>query len=328
LGNIMVQSGGNPVPSVIVQNNCNLAFGFPRVQAEETQNAGWDHFQFRELLTLHSDLGGTHYAFNSFSKPPASQNDPWTYPRITDLCSHDYPGKYGSSQFVQFADGAMAWYNGSVEDVKGPVHSGIFLDPKQNFGVGLDNPEAKLHVAGSVRVGEISGGEGRLYVNGGQNYSTADGAENTDELFFERYNKQANVTHLRINIGDDGKVDGTGVAEDKVSFGCYTWEGAHNWTEAVGIYSNGSIYARRMKVTLDAYPDYVFSPSYQVRSLEETEAFIKANQHLPEMPSACEIEQNGADLGELHKAMLKQLEELTLQVIALKKEVEVLKTEK
>ena len=46
------------------------------------------------------------------------------------------------------------------------------------------------------------------------------------------------------------------------------------------------------------------------------------------MPSACEIEQNGADLGELHKAMLKQLEELTLQVIALKKEVEVLKTKK
>ena len=46
------------------------------------------------------------------------------------------------------------------------------------------------------------------------------------------------------------------------------------------------------------------------------------------MPSAAEIEKNGADLGDLHKAMLKQLEELTLQVISLKKEVEVLKKER
>lgn len=335
LGNIKVESNGAMVPSVIVQNNCNVAFGFPLIQAEVTHKLGWDHFQFRELQTMHSDLGGNHFAFNSYSKVPDPQipNSTWTYPRITDDFVEEYPGKYGSSQFVQFADGAMGWYNGSFADTKGPIHSGIFLDPEQNFGVGTDNPEAKLHVAGSMRVGEINGGEGRLYVNGGQNYSTADGAGNTDELFFERFNKQANVSHLRINIGDDGINYAAGPAvlgaeEDKISIGSYSYTTGHPWNEAVALYSNGSIYARKVKVTLDAYPDYVFSPGYKIRSLEETEAYINANQHLPEMPSACEIEQNGADLGELHKSMLKQLEELTLQVIALKKEVEVLKKEK
>jgi hypothetical protein len=304
-----------------------MAFGFPTFQMEASNNLCWDHFQFREFQTMHSDEGGTHFAFNSFSRYHSNDNS-WDYPKITEVSGYPVELELGSSDFVLFGDGAMGWYNNGPGDTKGPIKAGIYLSNQQNFGIGLDNPDMKLHVAGSVRVGVTSGGDGRLFLSGGTDVSEVDDANNTDELFLERHNQASNVTHLRINIGDDGKVDGTGVAEDKVSFGCYTWDGSHDWREAVGIYSNGSIYARKVKVTLDAYPDYVFSPGYKIRSLEETEAFIKANQHLPEMPSACEIEQNGADLGELHKAMLKQLEELTLQVIALKKEVEVLKTKK
>ncbi|MEO9869313.1 hypothetical protein [Ekhidna sp.] len=86
----------------------------------------------------------------------------------------------------------------------------------------------------------------------------------------------------------------------------------------------GNIHAQEVKVTIDAGtgPDYVFEPDYDLRSLEETAAYIKANKHLPEVPSASEMEANGVQLGEMNMLLLKKIEELTLYVIELKKENE------
>jgi len=91
---------------------------------------------------------------------------------------------------------------------------------------------------------------------------------------------------------------------------------------------NGSILARKVKVTLDYFPDYVFKPGYKLRSLKETEDFIALNGHLPEVPCAEEVAENGADLGELNKILLKKIEEITLHLIRLEKEVNALKNGK
>ena len=76
------------------------------------------------------------------------------------------------------------------------------------------------------------------------------------------------------------------------------------------------------------FPDYVFLPGYKLRSLKETEDFIKINGHLPEVPCAEEITEKGADLGEMNKILLKKIEEMTLHLIRLEKEVNALKTSK
>ena len=78
----------------------------------------------------------------------------------------------------------------------------------------------------------------------------------------------------------------------------------------------GDIHAEEVKVDLSVPgPDYVFEEDYNLRSLEETEVYIKANKHLPEIPSAKEMEADGVQLGEMNMLLLKKIEELTLHAI-------------
>jgi|GEM_PF-2944819 len=88
---------------------------------------------------------------------------------------------------------------------------------------------------------------------------------------------------------------------------------------------NGSIKAKAVKVDPNAWPDYVFEPSYELRSLDQTAQFIKANKHLPEIPSAKDVETNGIDLGAMNALLLKKIEELTLYLIEKDQEIKVLK---
>jgi hypothetical protein len=101
--------------------------------------------------------------------------------------------------------------------------------------------------------------------------------------------------------------------------------GTRTLTDALNV--NGKIRAEEMKVLVDVPADYVFDKNYQLRSLEETEQFIQTNKHLPGVPSAIEIKQNGWALGEMSNMLLEKVEELTLHMIALKKENEKLHNE-
>jgi hypothetical protein len=69
------------------------------------------------------------------------------------------------------------------------------------------------------------------------------------------------------------------------------------------------------------WSDYVFYPNYRLRPLSEVEQYIKQYQHLPEVPSAAEVEKNGLDLGDNQATLLKKIEELTLYLIEQNKEI-------
>jgi hypothetical protein len=75
------------------------------------------------------------------------------------------------------------------------------------------------------------------------------------------------------------------------------------------------------------WPDYVFQKNYRLPGLNEVEDFIKANKHLPGIPSAAEVEKNGINVGEMQKLQLEKIEQLTLYIIELKKEIEKLKAQ-
>ena len=70
------------------------------------------------------------------------------------------------------------------------------------------------------------------------------------------------------------------------------------------------------------WPDYVFEEDYTLRPLSEVEAFIAANNHLPDVPSQTEIETNGAELGEMNRILLQKIEELTLYIIEQDKRIQ------
>lgn len=96
--------------------------------------------------------------------------------------------------------------------------------------------------------------------------------------------------------------------------------------EIYNVYGNGNVWAKEVKVALqNPYPDYVFEESYKMMSINDLEKFIKTNKHLPNIPSAGEIETNGLDLGETQRLQMEKIEELTLYIIELKKEIEALK---
>ena len=79
---------------------------------------------------------------------------------------------------------------------------------------------------------------------------------------------------------------------------------------------NGTIYGKEVKVDLSVPgPDYVFEKDYSLPSLESVQTYIDQNKHLPEVPSAKEMEANGINLSEMNILLLKKVEELTLYVI-------------
>ncbi len=94
---------------------------------------------------------------------------------------------------------------------------------------------------------------------------------------------------------------------------------------ALNVY--GIINAREVKVSLGAWSDYVFEPGYKLRTLPDVEKFILAHGHLPEIPSASTVIENGVNLGEMDAMLLKKIEELTLYMIELQKNNSLLEDE-
>ncbi len=91
-------------------------------------------------------------------------------------------------------------------------------------------------------------------------------------------------------------------------------------TPSTALTVNGTVTAKKVKVTQTGWPDYVFAKGYALKPLSEVEAYIIKFQHLPEVPNAEEVAKNDLDLGEMNKILLMKVEELTLYMIELKKE--------
>lgn len=96
------------------------------------------------------------------------------------------------------------------------------------------------------------------------------------------------------------------------------------------MYVEQGILTEKVKVAVASSPawaDYVFAADYKLKPLSEVEKFIDENNHLPNIPSADELVKEGLDLGKMQALQMEKIEELTLYLIEMKKEIEVLKNE-
>lgn len=100
-----------------------------------------------------------------------------------------------------------------------------------------------------------------------------------------------------------------------------------NGEDVFRVYGNGVVEAKKVEVTLTGWSDFVFEKDYQLPSLFEVEQFIESNGHLPGVPSEEEVLEEGVDLGEMDAILLQKVEELTLYMIQLNKELEALKAQ-
>ncbi len=95
----------------------------------------------------------------------------------------------------------------------------------------------------------------------------------------------------------------------------------------IGTTVNGTIKAKEIIVETTGWSDYVFADDYKLASLDEVEAHIKTNKHLPGIPSAAQVAEKGVNLGDMQAALLAKIEEITLHQIAQQKELSALKSE-
>ncbi|WP_264536577.1 hypothetical protein [Flavobacterium sp. N1736] len=90
---------------------------------------------------------------------------------------------------------------------------------------------------------------------------------------------------------------------------------------------NGTIHSKEVKVDMLNWSDFVFKKEYDLPTLEEVEKHIAKKGHLENIPSEKEVLENGINLGEMNAKLLQKIEEITLYMIEMKKDITILKQE-
>ena len=215
-----------------------------------------------------------------------------------------------------------------------------------NTGIGTANPSATLHIVpasvgdGGIRFnnlingyssmiwasndvgfGLISGGGLFARANAGQGFSIGTSIASTSAgAMFNIKGSGATSSTYSVKI-QNSSADNLFTVRDDGNVGI----GTINPQAKLAV--NGEIFSQKVKVTQTGWSDYVFYPGYQLRSLVDVEKYIQQHQHLPDVPSAKEVEKEGLNLGDNQATLLKKIEELTLYMIEQNKKIEAMEKE-
>ena len=181
-------------------------------------------------------------------------------------------------------------------------------------GIGIDDPQEKLHIDGAIR-GNGTNGAVTLrgdsgYVTIGANSQAMEFVTNKSQFVFNKpiYNQSGvyNVqnSNMLFNINGTNRM----LIQNNGNIGIGTASPAYK------LDVNGTIRANEIIVNTTG-ADFVFAEDYQLRPLSEVKAFIQENKHLPEIKSAQEMQENGIGVNELQTQLLQKIEELTLYIL-------------
>lgn len=204
-----------------------------------------------------------------------------------------------------------------------------------NVGIGITNPNYLLHAKINGTEPTISihnaGGIGgaafnmidensnsfwkfkSFYVNGG-GFKIRDQNNSIDVVVIEN-NSAANA----ILIKQGGKIGIGGQTNPRTKLDVL------GTIACDSIVVDGLVTSREVKVRTDVWPDYVFNNNYKLMPLSEVERYIVEYKHLPGIPSEREVMKEGINVGEMNKLLLEKIEELTLHLINLQKQIDILK---
>ncbi|VXD14789.1 helicase associated domain-containing protein [Marinoscillum sp. 108] len=189
-----------------------------------------------------------------------------------------------------------------------------------NVGIGTTNPLDRLTVTGgNVTIGNTTNQEYSL------TFRPSDNTARNALVGYSSNTAAADYIGLKSNWGSIRFSTNGGNEVVRITANERVGIGTSDPQSKLAV--DGTIRAKEIKVMeVIGAPDYVFEADYNLRTLEATKAYIKENKHLPEIPSAAEIEANGIDLGDMNMRLLKKIEELTLYQIELLERIEKLET--
>lgn len=214
-----------------------------------------------------------------------------------------------------------------VMNVNGGFNNGVRIEGAKlhvlgNLGIGVDNPVEKLQISNSLSYHD---GGNKVLFFGATSVGDLDNTKYSGELRFD-------PTGGKLSMGVSGTLTGAPITAFTLDRFGKVGLGTANPDERLTV--KGKIHAEEIKVDLAVPADYVFQkyftgsstlkPDYQMLSLTEIESFVKENHHLPNIPSAQEIKENGLQLGEMNNLLLQKVEELTLYIIEQNKRIEAL----
>ncbi|MCJ8212048.1 pyocin knob domain-containing protein [Mucilaginibacter sp. RS28] len=197
---------------------------------------------------------------------------------------------------------AQAWSRVIVETPDGKVGIGT-TNPGSNLTIKGISAGVSIHCVGQGYFGSLAfnreSATGSIFDPTGYAYQINNGGPDKS-LHFQIYNGNGSaVTGDALTLSPSGNL-GISTAD------------THGYRLAV----NGAAIATSITVKeFNQWPDYVFKAQYNLTKLSDIKTYVDQHHHLPEIPSAQEIETNGANLGELVKLQMKKIEELTLYLI-------------
>ena len=92
------------------------------------------------------------------------------------------------------------------------------------------------------------------------------------------------------------------------------------------LFVKDGILTEKLKIALSndvlEWADYVFDSGYKLMPLSEVKTYIDTEKHLPNMPSTCELtEQGGIDVQKMLIMQQEKIEELYLYIIELEQKI-------
>ncbi len=199
-------------------------------------------------------------------------------------------------------------------------HHTNLSSPTKVFELGFDH--VKIH--SKLEVGEFSEYGSGMTPNGTQGYNLSLGLRQVSDGIWNGSGSalfSTNTGELQILTNSSGTISGPSdlinnvrmmIHHSGVSIG--TTYLPNNYTLSV---DGTAIFTKIVIREISDWPDFVFEKEYDLRSLQEVEAFIVQNGHLPEVPSAAEVHKEGMDVIEINKILILKVEELTLYLIQL-----------
>lgn len=205
--------------------------------------------------------------------------------------------------------------NNEIQARNNGVAANLFLQNSGgNIGLGNITPTSQLHMTGSFTM-QNTNPVIQLKNNAGTDIGFIQGITEDIQIGTNSTNNTGSFV-IRTNGANRMYVDSDGnisIATSAVASG-------------YKLNVNGKAIVEELKVQLSQnWPDYVFSDKYKLKNFDELRTYIATHNHLPNIPSAKQIESSGLEVGDMQRRMMEKIEELTLYVLQLEEKIQDIK---